>query len=78
MIQFKKENNFLILEYSSDIDMQFLKDKFNDNAAYKLNNIFELRKDNVYGDFDTQIKNYEIKFKLANLEENYYSFVILH
>jgi len=74
MITFKKENNYFILVYIPDGDIQFLKDKFSANEVYKLNNVFEVKKDNIYGDFNAHIKNNEIEFKLANLEEDYYLF----
>ena len=74
MIKFKKSHNVLLLIYSPDNEIAWLKQRFKDNEPYRYGNTFILKIENVYGDIEEQYINGEIIFKIAELRGDYYHF----
>ena len=74
MIKFRKENNFIILNYTPQADIDWILKKFKDNDTIFISRTFTFSKNDVYENSNEDIFQSGIDFIVATLDKNYYKF----
>jgi len=66
MIEFKKEEKFVIITYSTDRDNKWLFEKFEGGENYSFNKVYTLSSDNFYGEQEYMEESFSIYSTEAN------------